>query len=112
MKSIEFSEDIEKILNNLYKQEKEKVETAIDEFAGDIVNSLKEDSPKMTGKYAGSWKITQNYGTRIIHNTRYRLTHLLEDGFNHIYAGKIDPQPHIQKAYDKNLPKLLLKLKK
>lgn len=112
MKSIEFSKDIEKILSKVYEKEREKVESAIDEFANEIVTSLKEDSPKMTGKYAKSWKITESYGTRIIHNTRYRLTHLLEDGFNHVYAGKINPQPHIQKAYDKNLPKLLLKLRK
>ena len=37
MKSIEFSKDIEKILNKVYEEEKEKVENAIDEFANEIV---------------------------------------------------------------------------
>lgn len=72
---------------------------------------LKATSPrsKLTGvkHYGDSWSI-KNFGKRgtfriVIHEStdKYRLTHLLENGFTHVPDnGKIKPQKHIEPAQD------------
>ena len=112
MREITFSKDMRKLIDKVYKEERQKVEKSIRNFANNILISLRENSPKRTGKYAKSWKITEKHGSKIIHNSRYRLTHLLEDGFINVAGRYTKAQPHILKAFEDNLPKFLEELKK
>lgn len=77
--------------------------------AKDTVKELKRTSPKRTGQYAKSWRVTKVYNSRraarggirmYIHNAKhYRLTHLLEKGHKKRGSGgRVKAYPHIEKA--------------
>lgn len=71
------------------------------------VSELKFKSPRLSGKYANSWKVKQGNrskvgGTKtvIIYNKHYRLTHLLEHGhikvvYGYWIEGIVPAKPHI-----------------
>lgn len=50
----------------------------------EAVDELRETSPKDTGEYSRSWTSTvtrSKYGSSVtVHNRKYQLTHLLENG--------------------------------
>ena len=70
------------------------------------VVSLKQSSPKDTGKYAKDWKYKRAHESRndircqIYNDKHYRLTHLLEDGHALKTGGRAPAHPHIQPAAD------------
>lgn len=62
---------------------------------------LRKASPKRTGTYAKSWRLTKFGGTGrfrfVIYNDVYQLTHLLEEGFtHHPDMKKVEGQIHIE----------------
>ncbi|MCR5143434.1 MAG: hypothetical protein K6C68_13095 [Ruminococcus sp.] len=62
---------------------------------------LKKASPKRTGTYAKSWRLTKFGGTGrfrfVIYNDVYQLTYLLEEGFtHHPDMEKVEGQTHIE----------------
>lgn len=84
----ELAQAIVKELSEFENATEETVKAAVDKAAKSAVSALKTDSPKRTGKYAGSWadkvdksKKARVY-TRIVYSKdpHYRLTHLLEKG--------------------------------
>jgi hypothetical protein len=89
-----------------YSQEViEKVNISSDRVGKAAVKQLRQTSPKKTGKYAKSWKMTTENEIgqphkRIVHvkAPHYRLTHLLEHGHAKRGGGRVEGKPHIRSA--------------
>ena len=85
-----------------------------EEVAEDTVSNLKQTSPKKTGKYAKSWKVTKK-GTKYIVHAKppyHRLTHLLERGHAKVNGGRVPGKVHIAPAEEKAPKKRAPKKKK
>lgn len=80
------------------------IEIASEEVAKQAVQKLKQTSPVGSGTwgghYAQKWRVKVDRGKRIIYNTKYQLTHLLEHGHDVVShgraAGHVSGQPHIR----------------
>lgn len=73
--------------------------------AGDTTkDEIEKTAPKRTGKYRKSWAIKKTKETSdsiqvVVHSkTRYRLTHLLENGHAKRGGGRVAGRPHIAPA--------------
>ena len=68
------------------------------------LKAVKEKSPQMYGDYKNSWRTRKEKEFKnsilvtIYNENHYRLTHLLEHGFNHPHGGRVEGQPHIRSA--------------
>jgi len=100
-----FSDAIEEELKLFGKDVSAGVNKAAQKATKDAVNDLKKNSPKRTGRYAGSWaskKESNAFGedTYTIYNkNHYRLTHLLENGHINKKTGmRVSAIPHIASA--------------
>jgi len=111
IKSNEFAVALSDILQDYSFEISEKVSDAVVQAGEFAVQEVRKRSPKRTGKYAKSWKkkeIKTGIGKRntqvIIHNKdRYRLTHLLESGYQRsasMGGGRVEGIPHIEPARD------------
>ena len=89
------------ILEQYADDVKGAVAAAVREAGGLAVKKLKETSPKRTGAYARSWKMSESYAgalwsaVTVFNNKRYMLTHLLEYGHANRNGGYTPPRPHI-----------------
>ena len=91
------------ILNEYKDQTAESLDHVLKEVCKDTVENLKATSPKRTGKYASSWESKKDKKNNyIIYNTRYQLTHLLENGHATRGGGRSTAaQPHIAPAEER-----------
>lgn len=76
---------MEKILEQYSKEVKDVTDKSIEKVSKESVQKLKNTSPKRTGKYARSWTKKKVKGRNgidevTVHNKKYQLTHLLENG--------------------------------
>lgn len=68
----------------------------------EAVQKLKQNSPRDSGDYAKSWKVSTNETSHTIHVTvyaetpHYRLTHLLENGHAKRGGGRVAAIKHIE----------------
>ena len=92
----------------------DKVEDIKQEVAEDTVSNLKQTSPKKTGKYAKSWKVTKQGTKYIVHAKApyYRLTHLLERGHAKVNGGRVPGKVHIAPAEEKAIRDYLEKVER
>jgi len=92
----------------------DKVKQAIDEVASELVENLKQDSPKRPGSgvYAKSWTSKVEYEDHLIKRVRvynrkhYQRTHLLEYGHAKVGGGRVAGIPHIKPNEEKAIEEL------
>lgn len=93
----------------------EAVEGAVKETAKETVRELKDTSPRLTGDYAKNWKAGRDAKMKdryrfdmVVYESKpeYRLTHLLEKGYQSRNGGRVPGQPHIKKAEEHAIEKL------
>src|SRR5690625_6288416 len=91
------SNEIAKTLTTYTKEKKEGIEKEKKKAAQKGAKTLRETSPKKTGRYAKGWGSTKKGKTYIIRNrTDYQLTHLLEKGHAKRGGGRVAGRPHIK----------------
>lgn len=103
-----FAAEIAKSLQDWTQDVQYEVVMATDEKAKKLVKLLKANSPKRTKNYSKGWRSkretdNRTYYIRKIHNkTRYRLTHLLENGHDKGHNQKQDVKAikHIAPNYE------------
>lgn len=75
---------------------------AVKKAGREAVQKLKQDSPKDSGDYAKSWRVSTSETSRTIHvtvyagNHQYSLTHLLENGHAKRGGGRVAAIKHIE----------------
>ncbi len=84
----DFAVEMSEILDEVSEEVKGAMKTQMLSVAKETAQQLKSTSPRDTGDYARGWKVSkQRGGDYVVHNaTRYRLTHLLENG--HVIKNK------------------------
>ena len=103
MKVDELANAVMKELRNYSQDVTDALKEECLDVAKTTVNTLKSTSPRRTGKYARGWKQTTTYERRddirvTVHNSRYQLTHLLENGHALVNGGRVSGIPHIGPA--------------
>ena len=108
------TDEILKALRMYSYEVTEKVEDIKEEVANNTVEQLKQTSPKNTGKYAKSWKVTKQGTKYIVHvkAPHYRLTHLLEKGHAKTGGGRVGPRIHIAPAEQRAIQQYLEKVER
>ena len=100
----DFAVQMEKILDDYKKDVADATEAAINRTARDTVQKLKNTSPRgYTGEYAAGWTVKKDGRlTQTVHNKKYQLTHLLNNG--HVVRnkygtyGRVEGDNHITDA--------------
>ncbi|PXX74651.1 HK97 gp10 family phage protein [Dielma fastidiosa] len=103
----DLSNTVIKQINNWSDEKSDKINQHVKKRGKEMVEAIKNDSPKKTGKYAKGWKVKVTLGkgyARIkgVNIARPELTHLLENG--HKTAGgtkQTKKYPHIKCNEDK-----------
>ena len=109
---------VHEMLNDYADDVASALSDAIMMTAKETLRIVKRKSPKRSGAYRRDWTITRDKGgyfdrvvNATIHNkTRYRHTHLLEDGYQKATGGRVEGKPHIRLAKQEAirlLPKLV-----
>lgn len=84
MAKTNLTQEFRAIFDNYTDEIVDAVVEVLDDVAKEAVADLKVSSPKKTGKYAKGWKADNEKGRTfagvVVHNSRYQLTHLLENG--------------------------------
>ena len=92
----------------------DKVKQIVDDVSTELVENLKQDSPKRpgSGAYAKSWTSKVEYEDNLIKRVRvynskhYQLTHLLEYGHAKRGGGRVEGIPHIKPNEEKAIEEL------
>lgn len=99
----------------------EKVKEAVIETAKATVAELRETSPKLTGDYAKNWNYKRDDKLKgkcrydmVVYEKKpeYRLTHLLENGFQRRTGERVDGRTHIKTAEEHAAENLEERLKR
>lgn len=90
--AIDLENEIKKALSEYVDTSTEDMKKAFKDVAKSAVKTLKATSPKDKGKYAKGWKVTDesqgHHISLVVNNSRYQLSHLLENGHKVIAYGK------------------------
>ncbi|MGQ8826968.1 HK97 gp10 family phage protein [Bacillus sp. NA_146.1] len=85
--------------SNVVEEDLEKAEEVV---ANNLVNGLKERSPKKTGKYRKGWRKKKEGKSTIVYNAlKPQLTHLLEKGHAKASGGRVPAKVHIAPEEEK-----------
>lgn len=107
------SDEIIKSLNVYSYEVKEDVDLATNISSKELVQDLKQNSPKLTGDYKKGWRMKKVKNGYITYNkTDYQLTHLLEKSHAKRNGGRTEPVIHIAPAEEKAIKDFLKRIKK
>ncbi|MGQ8855381.1 HK97 gp10 family phage protein [Bacillus sp. SRB_8] len=98
--------DIARELQRYGKEVEEKLEVEKEEVANNLVDELKQNSPKSESqggrKYSKGWRKKKEGNAFIVHNAlKPQLTHLLEKGHAKVNGGRVPGKVHIAPAEKK-----------
>ncbi|MCC2429870.1 HK97 gp10 family phage protein [Bacillus paranthracis] len=94
--------DIARELQRYGKEVEEKLEVEKEEVSKNLVDELRQKSPKKTGKYRKGWRKKKVGNAIVVHNAlKPQLTHLLEKGHAKANGGRVPAQVHIAPAEEK-----------
>ncbi|MGH1014827.1 HK97 gp10 family phage protein [Bacillus mycoides] len=98
----DFAGEIARELQRYANLVEEDMEAAKEQVANDLVEELKQKSPKDTGKYAKGWRKKKDGDAIVVHNAlKPQVTHLLENGHAKAGGGRAPAQVHIRPAEEK-----------
>ncbi|PGW89973.1 HK97 gp10 family phage protein [Bacillus cereus] len=98
----DFANEITRELQRYANVVEEDIKDAQEKVADDLVNELKQKSPKKTGKYSKGWRKKKEGSAIIVHNAlKPQLTHLLEKGHAKVSGGRVPAKVHIAPAEEK-----------
>lgn len=104
------------ITNELIKYSRmieEDLEKAKKEVADDLLQDVKNKSPKLTGSYAKGWRIKKSGSSYLLYNkTDFQITHLLEHGHVKRGGGRVAAQIHIAPAEEKAVNTFISRIEK
>ncbi|ALC52842.1 hypothetical protein ACN91_15015 [Bacillus cereus] len=100
------ADDIARELQRYGKEVEEKLEVEKEVVANNLVDELKQTSPKSDSKggrkYAKGWRKKKEGNAFIVHNAlKPQLTHLLEKGHAKVNGGRVPAIVHIAPAEEK-----------
>ena len=107
-------EELENYIDVTYDQMSEAVKDA----GQTVVKEISANAPRNTGKYADSWvaketgRTTRSVTVTVHSPTRYRIAHLLENGYAKRGGGRVEGRPHIAPAEEKGEKQLEEDLRK
>lgn len=91
------ADEITRSLKEYTTEVEEGMEKAKQKVAKKGAKTLRESSPRDTGRYAKGWTATKRGTNYTIHNKdRYQLAHLLEHGHAKVGGGRVPGIPHIR----------------
>ena len=90
--------EVTKALRQYTQAVQDVLEDKAEEITKETVKQLKATSPKRTGRYSKAWIRKKTENGYVIHNKRYYLTHLLENGHAKRGGGRVAPVVHIAPA--------------
>lgn len=99
-------------LENYSREVEEKINDATDKISKEAVDELKSTSPKRYGDYGKSWTRKKTANGWVVHNKRYRLTHLLEKGHAKRGGGRVGSQIHIAPVESDSITKLVSEIER
>ncbi|EJR67526.1 HK97 gp10 family phage protein [Bacillus toyonensis] len=95
----DLSNEIARELQRYTNVIEEDMESAKEVVAKNLVDELRQKSPKKTGKYSKGWRKKKDGNAVIVHNAlKPQLTHLLEKGHAKASGGRVPAQVHIAPA--------------
>lgn len=111
----DFANEITNTLKQYTDEVEKGLEEAKEEVTKDGAKTLRDTSPKRTGKYAKGWRAKKVRKAWVIHNARrWQVTHLLEKGYAKVNGGRVAGIPHIApveeqviKEYEKKVEKVI-----
>lgn len=115
---VEFTETLNEELKKYTTEVYNAINDAVDEVSENLVKELKKNSPvdKTSKKkhYKNSWKVETTgrmfYKKAVVHNKKYRLTHLLEYGHAKVNGGRVKAYPHIASAEQNAIKEFIQKV--
>ncbi|SHM83651.1 hypothetical protein SAMN04487918_11914 [Bacillus sp. bc15] len=102
----DIANEIARELQRYGNEVEEKLEVAKEDVANNLVDELKQKSPKSDSqsgrKYAKGWRKKKEGNAFIVHNAlKPQLTHLLEKGHAKVNGGRVPAIVHIAPAEEK-----------
>lgn len=99
----ELDGEIMRIISEAAEELNDEIAEGLEAIGNEAAAELEATSPKDTGKYSRSWRVSvkkDRGGSSVtVHNKEYQLTHLLENGtLNADGTQRTAPQPHIGRA--------------
>lgn len=113
----DFSKQLVKAMQEYSEGLEKNIKDIMTEVGAEAKQIVSGTSPKRTGKYARGWKVKKTFRKGkfevTVHNSRYQLTHLLENGHRkRSGTGWVKAQPHIAKVNEWSQNELEKQIKK